>query len=148
MTQTIICTNAGILLIQHLETIFSEIISEIHIFPFKNMHFKMSPAKWRPFCISLNVLSWYRELSISNKVTNIPATGILYLTCDGYNGMYFVKTKSGLCSIWVFVLSYNLHHVKRCQTVFSHYAAQGWRCQTKLLYPVILLSHIAKSLFT
>ena len=54
--QAIIWTNAGILLIWTLGTNFSEILSEIHAFSFKKMHLKMSSAKWRPFCLGLNVL--------------------------------------------------------------------------------------------
>ena len=54
--QAIIWTNAGILLIGPLGTNFSEISSEINIFSFKKMHFKTSSAKWRPFCLGLNVL--------------------------------------------------------------------------------------------
>ena len=52
----IIWTNAGILLIRTLGTNFSEILSEIRAFSFKKMHLKMSSAKWRPFCLGLNVL--------------------------------------------------------------------------------------------
>ena len=54
--QAIIWTNAGILLIWPLVTNFNEIPTEIYIFSFKKMHLKMSSAKWRPFCIGLNVL--------------------------------------------------------------------------------------------
>ena len=54
--QAIIWTNAGILLIRTLGTNFSEILSEIHAFSFKKMRFKMSSAKWHPFCLGLNVL--------------------------------------------------------------------------------------------
>ena len=54
--QAIIWTNAGILLIGHLGTNFSEILIQIHTFSFKKMHLKMSSAKWRPFCLGLNVL--------------------------------------------------------------------------------------------
>ena len=32
-------------------------LTEIHIFSFKKIHFKMS-GKWRPFCLGLNVLKW------------------------------------------------------------------------------------------
>ena len=32
-------------------------VDEIHTFPFMKMHFKMSSAKWRPFCLGLNVLT-------------------------------------------------------------------------------------------
>ena len=51
--QANIWTNAGILLIG---TNFSEILSEIHRFPFKKMHLKTSYAKRRSFCLGLNVL--------------------------------------------------------------------------------------------
>ena len=45
-----------ILLIWPLRTNFGEILIEIYTFSFKKMHLKMSAAKWRPFCLSLNVL--------------------------------------------------------------------------------------------
>ena len=54
--QAIIWTNAGILLIGPLGTNFSEILIGIETFLFKKMHLKMSSAKWRPFCLGLNVL--------------------------------------------------------------------------------------------
>ena len=54
--QAIIWTNAGILLIRHLGTNISEIQSGNHTFSFKKMHLKMSSAKWRPFCLGLNML--------------------------------------------------------------------------------------------
>ena len=55
--QTIIWTNAGILLIGPLATNFSEILIEIDTFSFKKMHLKMSSGKWRLSCLSLNVLT-------------------------------------------------------------------------------------------
>ena len=55
--QAIIWTNARILLIEPLETNFSEILIEIRKFSFKKMRLKMSSAKWRPFCLGLNELS-------------------------------------------------------------------------------------------
>ena len=55
--QAIIWTSAGILLIWTLGTNFGEIWSEIHAFSLKKMHLKMSSAKWRPFCLGLNVLT-------------------------------------------------------------------------------------------
>ena len=54
--QAIIWYNAGILLIRRLGTNFSEILIGIQTFSFKKMHLKMSSAKWRPFCLGLNVL--------------------------------------------------------------------------------------------
>ena len=55
--QAIIITNAGILLIWPLGTNFSEILIKMNTFSFKKMRLKMSSAKWRPFCLGLNVLS-------------------------------------------------------------------------------------------
>ena len=61
--QTIIRTNAGILLTGHQSTNFGDILIEIHTFPFKKMHFKMSSAKWWPFLFVLGVLI-YRHYGI------------------------------------------------------------------------------------
>ena len=55
--QAIIRTNAGILLIGPLRTNFSEISIEIRTFSFKKMRLKVASAKWRPFCLGLNVLN-------------------------------------------------------------------------------------------
>ena len=54
--QAIIWTNAGILLIGPLGINFNEILIEINTFSFKEMHLKMSSAKWRLFRLALNVL--------------------------------------------------------------------------------------------
>ena len=55
--QAIIWTNDGILLIGTLGTNFSEILIEILIFSFKKMGLKVWSAKWRTFCLGLNVLN-------------------------------------------------------------------------------------------
>ena len=55
-TQAIIWTDDGILLIGTLGTNFSEILIEILSFSFQKMHLKVLSAKWRPFCLSHNVL--------------------------------------------------------------------------------------------
>ena len=56
--QAIIWTNAAILLIGPLGTNFSEILIVINTFLFKKMRLKMSSAKWRSFCLGLNVLRY------------------------------------------------------------------------------------------
>ena len=53
--QAIILTNAGILLIGPLGTNLSELWIEILTVSFKKMRLKVSSAKWRPFCLGLNV---------------------------------------------------------------------------------------------
>ena len=92
--QAIIWTNAGKLLFGPPGTNFSEILIEIHTFSFKKMHFKMSSGKWRPFCLSLSVLThlciqdnlfskapllcwfweWWRELC-TRLIHNVPING-------------------------------------------------------------------------
>ena len=54
--QTIIWTNAGILLMGPYGTNFSKILIEILIFSFTKMSLKGLSATKRPFCIGLNVL--------------------------------------------------------------------------------------------
>ena len=56
-SQAIIRTNAGILLFGPLGTNFSDISIQIQTFLLKKMHFKMSSAKWRPFCLGFNVFN-------------------------------------------------------------------------------------------
>ena len=65
--QAIIWTDAGILLIGLLGTNFSEISIDIHTFSFTKMHLKMSSAKWRPFCLGLNVLNLLPTNVVSNQ---------------------------------------------------------------------------------
>ena len=62
--QAIIWTNAGILLIGPLGTNFSEILITIETFSFKKMHLKILSAKWRAFCIGLNVLTTFLLLRL------------------------------------------------------------------------------------
>ena len=59
--QAIIWTSAGILLIGSLGTNLNEILIEMHIFSFKEIHLKMLSEKCRPFCLCFNVL---REVSV------------------------------------------------------------------------------------
>ena len=63
--QDIIWTNAGILLIGTSGTNFSEILSQIHTFSSKKMHLKTS-AKWRPFCLGLDVLIFFTNVQFCN----------------------------------------------------------------------------------
>ena len=62
--QAIIGNNAGLLLIEPLGTKLSEISIGSQTFLFKDMHLNLSSAKWRPFCLGLNVLIWGRCLLI------------------------------------------------------------------------------------
>ena len=66
--EAIIWTNAGILLIGPLGTNFNEILITIHTFSVKKMHLKMSSAKWRPFCLGLNV---YKSMIINYETNQI-----------------------------------------------------------------------------
>ena len=50
--QAIVWINAGILLIEPLGTIFSEILIKIHTCSFKKMHLKMASISSRPQCVN------------------------------------------------------------------------------------------------
>ena len=65
--QAIIWTIAIILSIRPLATNFNETLIEINTFSFKKMHLKMSSAKWRPSCLSLNVLNYGFLSPLSQK---------------------------------------------------------------------------------
>ena len=56
LTPTLIWTNAGLLSIGPLRTYLSENLIKMQQFSLKKMHLKMSPGKWRPSCLGLNVL--------------------------------------------------------------------------------------------
>ena len=63
--QAIIWTNAGILLIGHLRTNFSEILIKIETCSLlMKKHLKVSSAKWRPFCLGHNVLNSLVTISV------------------------------------------------------------------------------------
>ena len=72
--QAIIWANAGILLIGPLGTNFGETLIEILTFSFKKMRLKVSSAKWRPFCLGLNVLITKQNRTNNNKYRAITAT--------------------------------------------------------------------------
>ena len=77
--QAIIWSNSGILLIRTLGTKFSEILSKIQTFSFKKIHFKMSSAKWRPFCLGLNVLTTSDRCHATVGSVSQPMTAITHL---------------------------------------------------------------------
>ena len=54
--QAVISSNSGIILIGALGTNFNGILIETLAFSFKKMCFKVSSAKYRPFCLCRNVL--------------------------------------------------------------------------------------------
>ena len=70
--QAIIWTNAAILLIGPLGTNFIEILIGIQTFSLKKMHLKMSSAKWRPFCLGLNVLTTTLRCALFREVPLYP----------------------------------------------------------------------------
>ena len=57
--QSIIWTNARLLLIWPLGTNVSEMLIEMHISLLKKMHLNMSSARCRPSCLGLNVSMYF-----------------------------------------------------------------------------------------
>ena len=82
--QAIVWTNVRLLSIGPLRTYFNENLIKIQQFSLKKMHVKRSSAKWRPSCLSLNVLGSHSEAShpesgvkiAYRKVSNIRRTRI------------------------------------------------------------------------
>ena len=83
--QAIIWTNALILLIRHLGTNFSDIVIEILSFSLKKMRFKVLSAKWRPFCLGLNVLTLWPMVA--------PYDAIEWVNISSGNGLVLYSTK-------------------------------------------------------
>ena len=85
--QAITWTNAGILLIVPLATNFSENSIEILAFSFTKMRLKVSSAKWRPFCLGLNMLTHL----VQNKNASVTCSFLLRV-CLVYH-----------CPIWLWL---------------------------------------------
>ena len=106
--QAIIWTNAGTWLIQILGTNFNEILSEIQTFSLKKMHFKMSSGKWRPFCLSLNVLTQILVylISVSESCRCLLSIGKWVITKIVFTARQATKIKNmGFLDIIKIVLS-------------------------------------------
>ena len=84
--QAFIWTNAGILLIGPLGTNFSEFLIIIHTFSFNKMQLKMSSAKWRPFCLGLNVLSYFLPCCVHMRTW----LGVSYSLCYWMQNVSFI----------------------------------------------------------
>ena len=95
--QAIIWPNAGILLFgpRPWGTNFSEISIGIQTFSFEKMHLKLSSAKWRPFCLGLNVLSqiWL----CGTKWLVVMYTH--YCSTNNCNNRYSVWNRPPLCKL-------------------------------------------------
>ena len=85
--QAIIWTNAGILLIGPLGTNFSENLIKILTFSFTKMRLKVSSAKWRPFCLGLNVLMKQLHFQHQPFISTLPNTRSLAVTHAFYKQM-------------------------------------------------------------
>ena len=70
-SDTYASADAGTLLLGTIRTKISEILTKIKMFSFKKMHYKLSSAKWRPFCRGLSVLlQWgWDKIAVSFQLT-------------------------------------------------------------------------------
>ena len=140
-SQSIIWTNAVILLIGSLETNSNEILIEFHTFSFTMMYLKMS-RKWRSFCLSPNVLTviwWFGSCSVvsSNCITrnmgimlwtyNIEhITAFLIYNCQWAGFVTLVSVYYGWYNLWEPLMKHHLvcwhQYIKQLKTV------QGNKC--------------------
>ena len=91
--QAIIWTNAGLLLIGPLGTIFSEILIKILTFSFKKMRLKVSSAKRRPFCLGLNVLTHCDQDKMATRIDTQLVIIKWPPVCRRHFGMHFHERK-------------------------------------------------------
>ena len=100
--QAIIWTNAGLLSIGSLGTIFSEILIKIQNFSFIKMHLKISSAKWRPFCPERDELSCDTSQlgSIANikENWNCKSTLIIHASWFNYKSWEHRNWQEGECN--------------------------------------------------
>ena len=128
--QTIIWTNAGILLIRTLGTNFSEIFGKIRTFSFKKMNLKMSSAKWRPSCLGLNVLRICADISHEscvNHTTKQNTTKHMHILCNN------IKRHTALTIVsWpnpkllIIVHTFYLMMIVRQSNIFSQPSRGNW----------------------
>ena len=130
--QTIIWTNAGLLLIAPLGTNFSAILIGILAFSFKKMRLKVSSAKRRPFCLGLNVLRESPVTSVQGPlVGSIDVFFVINLN-KFLNDCNLIKVRwFEYCLWWVQTLS--LLHPRRCCVEKQYLGWEISRCFVFLL---------------
>ena len=80
--QAIIWTNAGMLLIGPLGTNLREILIKIYMFSFNKIHLKVLSGYWRPFCLSLSVLTD----TLTYFLHTLTWVTLAALACEQWNG--------------------------------------------------------------
>ena len=111
--QAIIWNNAGILSIGPLGTNFSDILIEILTFSFRKMWLKVSSAKWRPFCLGLNVLIYDGDINKCQLINHINPS----LYCSHSN----TTSTSCLCFEYDFLV-----FISKCHLPIRQYWFKWW----------------------
>ena len=107
--QAIIWTKAGILLIQILGTNFNEILSEIHTFSLKKMHWKMAAILSRPQCVKTSIFTY-----LLRKFPHLSNNSLFTCVISYYQFPHCAPVIS-LGSFWliIFIISF-MWHVMAC----------------------------------
>ena len=105
--QAIIWINAGILLIGPLGTKFSEILIAIEAFSFKKIHLQISSAKWRPFCLGLNVLNHILPEAVSIERSCLTSTGISIIKISRSHDRLIFKMEIPIPGKTAFILTWS-----------------------------------------
>ena len=139
--QVIIWTNAGILLIGPWGTNFGEILIYIDTFSFKKMHLKMSSAKWRPFCLGLNVL-----MAMTNLQFFLPMRTQIFVFDDETNSTQIYGEQKTEMLFWYGFLT------RHSRTTSANGGALGWKQNihnnaTKCIKETILLKLIKVKIY-
>ena len=127
LRQAIIWTNARILLIGSLGTNFSEISIGIQTFSFTKMHLEMPSAKWRPFCLGLNVLMVSTFYSFFGFYTSIRFPG--YCVASKIALTFFLNTRI-MIYVWT---SSTIFHLNTTLSSYLKYLARFLPAQGQTL---------------
>ena len=113
-----------------LGTNFSEILIKMQQFSLKKMHLIMSPAKWRPFCLGLNVIiksAWQlgwplvpRCQPVSEACRHVPAScpPPAVPASSGPHGTVLAPLPGVGGSNWHRTGDHNRNHGKHCSGTF------------------------------
>ena len=143
--QAIIWTNVGILLIGPLGTNFNENLIIIHTFSFTKIHLKMSSAKWRPFCLGLNVLTCKLEQPVPDANLDFLSTVHVPALSD-----YMIKAEGPMLRVWTISPAQSIlwrrhvcissdYHAKLPKLFASQASKRGY------IFSVVRLEKICKS---
>ena len=143
--QAIIWTNAGILFIGPLGTNCNETSIETHTFSFKKIHLKISSAKWRPFCLGLNVLRPANNHPIysgSGGVFNVAST----VSVESNSGVWYLGFFIIICYALISIDALKIQYTDVYLVLSSLRNVDGWIFEKQFYLLVFLYNKVGNEI--